>query len=528
MSASFFQGEKDYCESTRNTDLMLETFKKDRKTLLQLLKESPKKLTEVLWSSNSPICKDENCLFQMGKDLKLSMEDILGRELRKQTICDSMSNLYICPQCKNMRRLIDFSKTKAGEPFLLECGEKAGTSLIYNEKNIGNTYLKYEKEPLAIKKAYAHPQFLKLVQCNSASCHTFVNSHTSVKLLPDSSLIDEKVKTENIEENISCSLPTTKDVSYELKKYAEMSYLASDPFTNNMLINWYLQDEITFPNIFTNFMSWICNSSGYNLYEYLDIFNINSFQEFPNFLTNTGKPSPTAKADDKSPLSLEIVRGIVVQLFAILHTLRKYDFSHGNPSTSVLKFKKESVSYITHGVHVTCPVTLKLTDFENAGCTILDNKVRLYSTSLIAEEQLKQKNFEFMIDTVELEGDTQHKVTIYRLRDPSKYFKSSVMFMYMKHLGLPVYAASFDAYAFMIVLLCERSFYSTLVADKTLSTFWRNMWVTNEDYTKIMDRISEYHEKTSIVTTNDVLKILADVNLRCDMIDFGWNLIRSF
>jgi hypothetical protein len=494
MSASFFQGEKDYCESTRNTDLMLETFKKDRKTLLQLLKENPKKLTEVLWSSNSPICKDENCLFQMGKDLKLSMEDILGRELRKQTICDSMSNLYICPQCKNMRRLIDFSKIKAGEPFLLECGEKAGTSLVYTNKSIGNTYLKYEKEPLAISKAYAHPQFLKLIQCSSASC----------------------------------SLPSAKDGAYELKKYAEMSYLSSDPFTNNMLINWYLQDEITFPNIFTNFISWICNSTGYNLYEYLDISNINSFQEFPSFLTNTGKPSPTAKADDKSPISLEIVRGIVVQLFAILHTLRKYDFSHGNPSTSALKFKKESVSYITHGVHVTCPITLKLTDFENAGCTILDNKVRLYSTSLIAEEQLKQKNFEFSIDTVELEGDTQQKVTIYRLKDPSKYFKSSVMFMYMKHLGLPVYAASFDAYAFMIVLLCERSFYSTLVADKTLSTFWRNMWVTNEDYTKIMDRISEYHEKTSMVTTNDVLKILADVNLRCDMIDFGWNLIRSF
>ena len=514
MSACFFQGNKDYCENTRNTDLMLQTFKKDRQKILQMLKENPQELTKVLWSPNSPICKDDNCLFQMGKSLKLSIDDILER---KKDICDSLINFYICPQCKNMRRLIDFTKTRASEPFLIECGEYAGSSFICKKQSVNKTYLNYEKEPLAVKKAYSHPDILKLLKCSSCVSTPSCGLPPSCVSTPSCALPSVSALP---------SLSLTPDGLNELKKYQDLSYLETDSFTNNILINWFLQEQEHIPvNLSPLLMAWICNGQGYNLYQYLDISNITSFQDFPAFLTNSGKPSPTAKADDKSPISSEICKGIIMQLFAVLHSLRKFDFSHGNPSTNALKFQNESVSYILDGVHITCPVTLKLEDFGNSGCTVLENKIRLYSSSLIAQEQFKNKNINFGIDTIQNE-DTQ--ILTYRLKNPSQYIKESVMFMYMKHLGLPVYASSFDAYAFMVVLLCERSFHSGVMSNTILAKFWRDMWINDEDYVKVSRRISEYHETTSIITTNDVLKIISNLSLRCDMIDFGWNLIKSF
>lgn len=435
MSGAFFQGDKDYCENTRAIDDMLETFKKDREKILELLYKDPKTLEKNLWSQRSPISRDDSCLFRMGESHKLSVDELLTK---RKTTSDSMINFYICPQCKNMRRLIDFRQIKDGEPFMLECGEKAGKYLVYNQMNIINLHSVLEKE----------------------------------------------------------------------------QFLNSDSFTNNMLINWYLQSVTKTPNISNMYISWICNRKGYNLFDYYEIENANTFQDFPKLLTNTGKPSPTAKADDKTPISRDVVMGIISQLFALLYEMENYNFSHGNPNTNALRFSKEPASYILDGYHVSCPVTLKMEDFENSGCTV--GNIRLYSKSVVAEEEMRKRK---KVDAYQEEGKT------YQLKDPKKYPKSTILFMYMKNLGL--IKSSFDAYAFMIVLMCERSFYSTVMSDRILSDFWKSMWVSEEDYEKVMKRIWGHHEKGSLVGANDILRILGTLHLRSDMIDFGWNNIKN-
>ena len=87
-----------------------------------------------------------------------------------------------------------------------------------------------------------------------------------------------------------------------LKKYSDIEYLGTDKFTNNMLINWYLNQELANSHLIEMYISFICNRKGYNLFEYLDIGNIGDFQDFPEFLTGTDQHSPTAKADDKAPI----------------------------------------------------------------------------------------------------------------------------------------------------------------------------------------------------------------------------------
>ena len=492
MSSNFFIGDKDYSDSTRNVDSMLARFKKDRQAVIQMLKTQPQKLSDVLWKYNSPLSKDEECLFQMGKSLTMSIEDLLERQ---PCGADSMINFYICPQCKNMKRLVDFAKK---DPvFMLECGEKAGSSLYFEEQKVCNLRLTLEKLPESVEKAYTNPFIQDLAKCSSATC----------------------------------ALPSKTAGQNMLKKYSSVEYLGSDKFTNNMLINWYLSDSV---HVNPLYISFVCNKFGYNIYDHLDIGDISTFQEYSEFLSKGAQPSPTAKADDKSPICSEVVSTIIAQLFAALHSWRKHDFSHGNPGTDTMKFKNEVVSYIYDGFHVTSPVCLKLLDFSNSGCTVDKeagdkasdkdaDKIRLYSKCVVADAELKKKTYEPIINTVVL-NDTENKVTVYSLRNQCK---SNLLFMYMKHLGLPVYSSSFDSYAFMLVLMGERSFYSSLMSDKKLSKFWRHMFINDSDFEKINNRITDFHETSKSVKLEDILSLLKDLSLRCDMTDFAWTYIKT-
>lgn len=498
MSSRFFKQNDDYCEKTRNISDMLNVFEQDRNLVLDYLKEDPTKLLDLLWKENSPICKDDTCLFKMGSFMKRSIDDVLSKKV--ETI-DSHVNFYICPQCKNMRRIIDLQRVKAGEPFIIECGERAGQHLVYQEQKIDKLYNLYEKMPEIIKKAYSHPSISDILRCSSATC-------SSAKSIDKS----------------------------------EMSYLSSDPFTNGILINWYLQGE---NGISKNWISWICNNRGYSLHDYYNIGTINNFQEFPKLLSNSGNRSPTAKADDKSPIDKDVVLGIIVQLVAVLFNLRKYEFSHGDPCTENLKFSDEPMSYYLNGVHITSPVSLYLDGFNKSGCNVIqssvqnklasltDNqsKIRLYSKSVVADEEMKKRSFSPIVETRQDEtlSESVNKANlVYILKDPIKHIKASTMFMYMKHLGLPIFSSSFDLYAFLIVLLSEKSFYYTLVSSTLLKDFWKKLWVNNDDFQKINDRLKDHHDKASTINSVKVLQMLADLRLRCDAIDFAWNMIKNF
>ena len=67
-------------------------------------------------------------------------------------------------------------------------------------------------------------------------------------------------------------------------------------------------------------------------------------------------------------------------------------------------FKNEPCSYIYDGIHISSPVTLKIQDFKHAGVTVRRNdishkpKLRLYSKSVIANELLKTRNINPIIE----------------------------------------------------------------------------------------------------------------------------------
>lgn len=482
--------------ATRNIDNMMQQFDLDRKRVVNLVDTNVDGLIDMLWSNSSPVCFDEKCLFNMGRTFKEhSLEERINGTASTNA---NVANYYVCPQCTNMKRILDISNTRMGKPFYIECGQSAGNQLVLTESDISKLYIIKESPPPAVKRAMTNPYIKDFVRCSTGCNH-------------------------------SSDLCQVKD-------YDTMNYIGSDPYTNNLLINWYLEDklaELGLPSIIKMHIGFVCGTKGYSLYEYPDIGRLRHMQEYPDYLVHEGKPSPTAKMDDKVPISKEVVKGIIMQLFATLHALRPYDFSHGGPSSRSILIKNASCSYLYDGVHVESPVTLKLCDLHHAGITVGNN--RLYNKSVIADEELLQKPFKPIIEAMTItpfvfdrSPQPNQEISVYRLKDPTKYLQEALLFMYIKHLGLPIYQASFDAYGFMISLMSDRSFYTTVLEDESMYTLWKNMWLVDE-FDIIQQKMRILHASPDPITRVDkVLRTLAGFGLRCDMIEYGWNLIKTW
>ena len=484
----------DYINNNGNIDNMLSQFKKDRNYIVHLLDTDINRLIMELWSPSSPVCLDNKCLFNMGQTLKAhSLEDRIEGNI---VVNEGYLNYYLCSQCRNMSRLIDSAKTPIGQPFYIECGSSAGQQLVVVESNIAKLFILKESPSPAVARALKNPFITSLNKCSSG-CNS-------------------------------------SDVCY-VRDYKNMNYIGADPYTNNLLINWYLNNKLSeqgIPNIIKMHIGFVCNNKGYCMYEYPDIGRLRHLQEYPEYLEHKDRPSPTAKADDKVPISKNVVKGIIMQLFGVLHNLRKYDFSHGGASSRSVLFMKEPCSYLYDGVHVEGPLTLKLCDLYQAGITIGNN--RLYNKSVIAEEELLKKPFKPIIDSASItpfsfnKNVSREKITIYRLKDPVNNINEALLFMYIKHLGLPIYQSSFDAYGFMISLMADRSFYVSVMNDDSMYLLWRSMWLP-EEFETVQDKIQKLHNSPDPVTRVDkVLRFLAGFGLRCDMIEHGWNMIKTW
>jgi hypothetical protein len=467
-----------YCESTRNVDNMIAQFEKDRYKVIDLIENNIDELINTIWTSKGPVGFDDKCLFNMGNTLKeKSLEDRIERNI---IINEAVVNYHSCPQCKNMKRIFDSAKNQVGNPFYIECGNYAGSQLVITESKINHISIIKESPPPAVTRALSNPYInTSFLKCN--------NNNNKI-----------------------------------------VNYVGSDPFTNNLLINWYLEKKLTtmhIPNIIKMHIGFICGYKGYNLYEYPDIGRIRHLQEYPEYLKQEYKPSPTAKGEDKVPFSKDVTRGIIMQLFATLHSLRPYDFSHGGPSSRSILLKKENCSYLYDGVHVEGPATIKLCDFQHAGITV--GNTRFYNKSTVSEEELLRSTFKPIIEIKNLDGSDNNSL-IYRINDPTKDIQGSILFMYVKHLGLPIYQSSFDAYGFMISLMADHSFYSSVMKDEAAYNLWKGMWLP-EEYEKIHNKMKLLHRSPDPATRVDkVMKVLAGFGLKCNMIESGWNMIKRW
>lgn len=196
-----------------NMDNLLVYFSQEKTKIIQLLMSNIIELTQMLWTKNSPIKKDDNCLCQMG----LFPHGItVGQN----------SN---CLSCRMIGRLTNLNKDTCSKSIILE-------------------YSKYKGYKLDIRSHNCHKYFIKEIPSWSNALTSLLFHHGEyIECEPDLEFGDNVI------------------------------YIGSDEFTNQILNTWAVESIMTtlgLPPPQQLHHAFICGSIGYGLYDHPDIGNI--------------------------------------------------------------------------------------------------------------------------------------------------------------------------------------------------------------------------------------------------------------
>jgi hypothetical protein len=462
------------CDQTRNVDQMLDRFGRDRYNVLNQLIEDPDQLANILWDlSYSPLSIDRKCLCQMGTTYNQSI--VIGPEHDDRII----KGMFRCAQCRNLNRLIDFKTNPVDRPFLIECGNLTGKKMIIRQQDVDELSINVTLEPQSLV------QYL-------------LNQH----------------------KNLSICQPSISN-SMELK------YLMSDSFTNEMLITWLLDsqfEEIGLPHINRLYTAYICRDHGYKLYEHHY-----SIQELSNVAGLANKLCKSSES--RTPLCRETVLGIIQQLIVTLKILSIFDTTHGSASTQSLLFENKPCSYRFEETHVQCPVTLKVTNFSRASMSIQSAKgpIRLFSKEDQGSGYLSKFPFIPKIQTtVHIPFDCHDGICANQSKRYTTFTldgETSNILEAARYSGVPLFASAFDAYSFLVALMMEQSFYLTVINDPYLKRLWESCFLSRERDI-INERIVRLHQYDEI-STQMIIAQLTGLHLRCDMVDYLWEQLRT-
>lgn len=401
-------------DSTRNVDKAILRYITERNIIIEKLANDPSSLTKEMWVILS---NDSYCMVNCG-------------ELKK-------FNPFICSPCKNMNSLVDFEKTKLGQPFIIECGKKVGTYLSILKVMAGKTHLEISEK----------------------------DKESASKFLERNNIM------------ISCG---SHDIS-------DLTFLKADTFSNNIL-NWWTIDSIfeskKLPYSLPLYTAYICRDDGFILFESPTLGNFDKI---------------VVKSDTKSLKSTII--SIFKQLGVILDVLSDYYFSHGTPSSEVLVFTEEEISHEYKGVKVVSEFVMHLADFSYSSLT--KGKTRLYPHNGMASSIIASSNMNITIDR-----------GMYKLSN-----KSEIIFVYIRHGGLPIYSCSLDFYCFLVSMMSNKKVFELVKNDKDLYKLWKSVW--NSDEVEIIEtEIQKWPNE-------DPMKVLRNKWLQCGVVQNWLNALKE-
>lgn len=352
--------------------------------------------------------------------------DIISRSMD-----NTLSHFYICSHCVNINRLVDINDDTLLKPFHIECGKLVGTYMVV--------------------QIYKH-------------LHIFMESY-----------------------NVSKALININPIILGYNTIENIKYIGSDPFSNGILINMYLNhifDNTNSNHIQKLYMSNICQNNGVRLLEYLG-------------------------SDIKLKDSIEIIK----QLLSTLIMLKEHDFTYGIPNTSSILFSNKPCSYTYDKVRIDSSTTLKICGFDYSSISI-GNNTRLYSRLELFDEEISRYHLKNILNLIHVKDGTY----MYNLN------KTTIIYNSLRHLGYPIFNSSMDLYGFMIVLMLNKTFFTNVLNNEYLLNLWKSMWLIDE-YPILMNELS-YLDGT-YYESERVYNILSKYTLRYDILSYLWNQIKS-
>lgn len=415
------------CDQTLGVDNLLKRYSQDRKKIYNLMNRDIDSLISNIWTHDSILSIDNRCLCQVGKKPLAT---------------------YICSQCHNLKRLIDFSSQGVNEIFEIECGKKEGTKMMVKNYDV--------KNPGIFVDNFAHKK--------------------SKEYLSKHSLL------------LSCGTPEFDDA---------ICY-SGDYFTISTLISIYLQEHflnLNLPHISPVHSSFICHYTGYQICEIPDIGKFHDLIKIKKYMNG-----------DK--LDKYVLRGIILQLVVIYNELSQLYFSHGNPTLDSLLFSSKPCKYKYNGIDIVCPVTVMLDDFYHSSLTVLGkNNSRFFSKCAEDEINLKKSSFSPVIKIIESDITYFTEETKKEFGGNYNFYKlegnTFEIFNTMRHLGLPFFTSSYDFYVtfLSIYLRPEVDMMADLLLQNIISIIW-----LEEDLQELPNLVSEYNGDTFNIIKNMWLK----------------------
>jgi hypothetical protein len=473
----------DCCEGTTHVDQLLARYQQERNMVVAMMSSDPDTLIKVLWKDDSPLGIDNSCRCQMGAG-------------------EPRSPLS-CAQCTNMKRLVRFNKTGPGTSFLIECGRELGRKLIFTIS-----------PPVVLSLRWA-PE-------SDQRARLLLASHQAL---------------------LSCGTPPFNG-----------RRITGDVFTITTLVSWLVEATLKKYNInvVRRLTAFVCRNTGYSVEDSPDLGLIDKTSTVSSYLTGA--------TSAETGLKPEVVLGIITQLVVNLIALKEIRFSHGMPSDKALFFSRIPVSYIYQGFHVKAPLTLSLGNFSKSSAGTTENQ--FFSSTEDAQAFMERYPFSPEIQTIrgsmaycgsgsESSGEKvcqAKNFSVYRLTADNM-----LLYTYIRHSGIPLFTGSFDFYCFLISLMRHPIFRQTMLRDQNLYRLWSLLWLPDdfqtinerlgfqsgnivaEDY-KVCSKKSSSGSEPCPANTADPFSHLNRVSsvdylkglwLRCDALEFAWDIIRK-
>lgn len=276
--------------------------------------------------------------------------------------------------------------------------------------------------------------------------------------------------------------------------------VSGDNFTIRILVMWMIIKkfkEKSMPHYLNLYTAFVCGNKGYSLMDVPTIGSLAILYETPDYHTSG------------------ISQTIFHQLVVSLNELSMMNFSHGNPSIEALVFGKEPVSYKYDGFHINGAITLKIIDMWNSSATFAN--VHYFSKDIKDELYMERNIFIPEFETSRIDGSQ-----LYRLSSDN-----ISLYMAIRSIGFPLFSGSFDMYFFMTSLMCDKHFYLNFMKDNKLKRIWKLMWLP-EQFPKIEALIIKQHNLDMPVNNfENIINIIKGFWLRCDIIKYVWNMIKT-
>lgn len=387
-----------------NIDKLLDIYQTQKDNVIKAMYNNINNFVEDLWNNNL-LSWDRSCCCAMG------INDTNNIELKVETtrnLPEFAKRKYMCFQCASLRNIVDLYVENLGKPFRIECGRLKDHQLIVIHNNYTAPKLSLNDKPVIFKNVGCHKSF---TQCKSHCC---------------------------------------KDLS-------NRNYLASDYFSNHVLVSWLVEQELIksgLNNYATLYTAFICNHQSYLLKEWLpyDWVTLSSNK-------NNTEHKWFTKLNETFVLNPNLFSSAINQICKVMLALQPSNFISFNITDDLFKVDHNFKFY--------------LSNIKKAGINI--NNTRIYYHDRHHDKELNFADVNNYLNTITYSNNKEYV----RMNDLGRnYMRRTIDFFYTAQMGLVEYAYVVQYYLYLLYFFKQPIIYPLMWHDMNVYNIFARMWVT--------------------------------------------------